>query len=183
MSEIKIPFYIEFANTVEALIAWQKFILKNNINNSKVKLAVVSFLPAIASLIFSFIFVMVSGNGGDLSAVFIIATITSFIIFVIACIFFVIPLYFVLRWSIFLKSKTIFKNSRGSLQSKEMNFYENSINIVDSEIYAVFNNFYEDNDYLFLTLTKMQAAIIPKKHLTVEQLEFIKNKLTQTIKS
>jgi len=70
MENIILPFTVEFANTTNDWIAWNKYVLKNNIDNAKTKLALISSVPAIfMSLIYTPIYFLREADTTAITAI------------------------------------------------------------------------------------------------------------------
>ena len=79
----------------------------------------------------------------------------------------------------------LFKDSKTSLIEREYHFYDDEIKIKseyeDKKIkYKYFKNLKESKFHIFLFTNPLQATILPKKHFSKEQIEFIKTKIQST---
>ena len=164
-------------------MAWNKYVLKKNISNSNTKLILLSFLPAIAGSIYGFIYYLNANSASPEK--YIVGILFSIIVFLILTVF-TIAYYFALRKIIFYKSKKLAINTAGFLENTKTVFNEDEIfseNLTTKTTskYRRFIGFYENANYLFLRLTKIQAVILPKKYFTSEQIDFIKSKVSNSL--
>lgn len=174
-------FSVEFANTPEDYVQWNKFLIRNNIHNYKVKLILLCFVPTVVAAIITPIISLTDGGEDPFFNIFtgIIISLAIFLLFSLLA-----PiLYFVIREISFFRVRRLVKFFDAVLDNCRMEFFEDYyFTITDtSELKSkyVFTNFYENQDYLFLTIYKTTALILPKKYFNNEQIEFLKSKVTK----
>ena len=151
MSELKIPFTVEFANTPYDCVAWSKFVLKKNINNANLKLILGSCFPAIIASLYSFVYFL--NRNSQFSNKLFGAILSSILIFVMLGIL-AVPFYFLLRALIFYNSRKIAANTAGFLENTKIIFNEDEIFSENSKTsstskYSRFIGFYEGKSYLY----------------------------------
>ncbi|GAB4148842.1 MAG: hypothetical protein OHK0017_11980 [Patescibacteria group bacterium] len=157
---------IRFKNTVEDLKAWNSYVIKHNINNSKVSLIILSLVPSLLNIFIS----QIRGDRVD----FWFAMIFNLLVIIICY-----PLF---RWILINRAGSKARFYSGFLEDRTLTFTDEQIIIQlegsESKLsYARFVDYIEDKGHYYLRLGAVQALIIPKKYLSPELQEIISLKI------
>ena len=158
-------FSVEFTNTIKDFEEWFKFAFHKNINNQKRNILI------IVLLYFLFICLIFYLMYNQLLVSILLSLFSSFL------------LYLVFTYVLIWRSARSTQKIPDLFLTLRINFLENSVLFKttisqSTRNYKDFKKMYETENYLFLMINDLQAFVFPKKYFRVEQIEFIKSKIS-----